>query len=413
MSSPSAGKPDRARLRRAQHRHREEARADLGAARAVHDRDPPAAADVLVEPVVRAAVPRLARRDDGAQRREVGIRARRAGSARARASARRRASSRARRRRVCHTRSCGPVRRALHEDDRRAARHRADDGPRPHDPAHVRREEHAVAGVGGPPGRRSRARSTAGTRPGRAARPSACPSCPTCTRGGTAPRSRPRRPRASPGCPATASSHQTSRPAVIGHVDAGPSPDEHALDARRVRERLVEHLLHRDELPAAVRRVGGDHELRAGVGEPRRTRRGRRSRRRSAPAPRRCARTRATRSRPRAPSAGTCRRRRPRRRRARRSASASRAHLVRELGPRQRAPLALLGHPHRGLASGVSRAQRWTHASATLSRAPTNHVVHSIPRESSSTASQSRASGIPRSATTARQNRSGSSIETR
>ena len=63
--------------------------------------------------------------------------------------------------------------------------------------------------------------------------------------------------------------------------------------------------------------------------------------------------------------------------------------------------------------SGVSDAHRWTHAFAMLSRAPTNHVVHSIPRVSSSTASQSRANGIPRSLTTARQNRSGSSIETR
>ena len=34
--------------------------------------------------------------------------------------------------------------------------------------------------------------------------------------------------------------------------------------------------------------------------------------------------------------------------------------------------------------SGRSRAQRWTHASATFSLAPVNHVVHSIPRESSS-----------------------------
>ena len=40
-----------------------------------------------------------------------------------------------------------PVGRAFHEDDRRAAGHRADDGPRPHDPAHVRREEHAISGA--------------------------------------------------------------------------------------------------------------------------------------------------------------------------------------------------------------------------------------------------------------------------
>ncbi len=63
--------------------------------------------------------------------------------------------------------------------------------------------------------------------------------------------------------------------------------------------------------------------------------------------------------------------------------------------------------------SGVSRAHRCTHASARLSRAPTNQVVHSIPRDASRTSSQLRASGIPRSSTTARQNRSGSSTDTR
>ncbi len=63
--------------------------------------------------------------------------------------------------------------------------------------------------------------------------------------------------------------------------------------------------------------------------------------------------------------------------------------------------------------SGRSLAQRWTQAVARLSRAPRNQVVHSIPRESSRTASQSRESGSSRSSRTARQNRSGSSIETR
>ena len=63
--------------------------------------------------------------------------------------------------------------------------------------------------------------------------------------------------------------------------------------------------------------------------------------------------------------------------------------------------------------SGVSRAHLWTHASATFRRAPRNQVVHSMPRVSSRTSSHARASGIPRSSTTARQNRSGSSIETR
>ena len=108
----------------------------------------------------------------------------------------------------------------------------------------------------------------------------------------------------------------TSR--VRGHraVDARAAPDEDLLDARRVRERLVEHLLHRDEPAAPVRRVRGEHELRAGVGDPRARQRDRRSPRRSGPAPLRRARTRARRSRPRAPSVGTWRPRRPRRSRA-------------------------------------------------------------------------------------------------
>ena len=63
--------------------------------------------------------------------------------------------------------------------------------------------------------------------------------------------------------------------------------------------------------------------------------------------------------------------------------------------------------------SGRSRAQRWTHASATESLASVNHVVHSMPRESSRTRSQSRANGRARSDRTVRQKRSGSSIETR
>ena len=43
--------------------------------------------------------------------------------------------------------------------------------------------------------------------------------------------------------------------------------------------------------------------------------------------------------------------------------------------------------------SGRSAAQRCTQAVARLSRAPVNQVVHSMPRESSSTASQSRDEG--------------------
>ena len=40
------------------------------------------------------------------------------------------------------------------------------------------------------------------------------------------------------------------------------------LDRRRVTERLVDRLAHRDARSAAERVVGGDHDLRAGVLEP-------------------------------------------------------------------------------------------------------------------------------------------------
>ncbi len=64
-------------------------------------------------------------------------------------------------------------------------------------------------------------------------------------------------------------------------------------------------------------------------------------------------------------------------------------------------------------ASGVRSAHACTHVCAMFRRAPPNHVVHSIPRESSSTSSHGRARSSSRSAATARQKRSGSSTETR
>ena len=63
--------------------------------------------------------------------------------------------------------------------------------------------------------------------------------------------------------------------------------------------------------------------------------------------------------------------------------------------------------------SGRSAAQRWTQTRATLTRPPTNHVAHSGPRETSTTASHGRENSMPRSSTTAGQNRSGSSTEIR
>ncbi len=64
-------------------------------------------------------------------------------------------------------------------------------------------------------------------------------------------------------------------------------------------------------------------------------------------------------------------------------------------------------------ASPSSPAQRWTQFHARLSLPPTNQRAHSGPRDSSSTASHGCENSSPRSSTTAGQNRSGSSTETR
>ena len=142
---PERRAADRARLDRADRRRREEARADLGAARAVDHRHA-RAADVLEEPAVRLGVPRLAGRDERAQRREVARRRRRAGAARARASARGRATV---------TRSCSTVRQSrsgVGQSGAPSAKTIVPPSaptpttrPRPHDPAHVGREVHDVA----------------------------------------------------------------------------------------------------------------------------------------------------------------------------------------------------------------------------------------------------------------------------
>src|SRR5207247_3926716 len=57
--------------------------------------------------------------------------------------------------------------------------------------------------------------------------------------------------------------------------------------------------------------------------------------------------------------------------------------------------------------------QRWTQFQATFSFAPPNQVVHSGPRERSTTCCQGSKSSSPRSSTTAGQNHSGSSCERR
>ncbi len=64
-------------------------------------------------------------------------------------------------------------------------------------------------------------------------------------------------------------------------------------------------------------------------------------------------------------------------------------------------------------ASASDAARRWTQTRATLTCPPTNHRVHSGPRESSRTASHGRENSMPRSSISAGQKRSGSSMEMR
>ena len=141
---PEGGKAERARLGRRHRSDREEAGADLGAAGDVDDRDPSPARRVLVQPVVRAGIPGLAGGGDRSQRGEVGL-----------GLALRDQRPDERRRDAEHRHALGldeapdpvvgPVGRAFHVHDGRAERAGADHRPRPHDPAHVCREEDAIA----------------------------------------------------------------------------------------------------------------------------------------------------------------------------------------------------------------------------------------------------------------------------
>src|SRR5580765_6833399 len=136
-------KAERDRLDRLGDAGREKAGADLGAAGAVHDRRR-AAPDLVEEPTVRVLVPRLAGRAHRLQRRHVRLRV-----------AFRNQRAHEGRRDAEHRHALGldelpdPVRRkvrcSLRVDDRRAAGAAADDGPRPHDPTHVRGEVDAIA----------------------------------------------------------------------------------------------------------------------------------------------------------------------------------------------------------------------------------------------------------------------------
>ena len=145
----------------------EEARAHLGAARDV-DHRAPAAADPFEVPAPRAFVPRLARRREDAQRR--------AGRARSTGSSPWAISARISVGETPSTFDAVPfddrpepvgrreVGRAVEEHERAAVGERADDLPRPHDPADVGEPEQPLARAAGPSGTRPPPRSSRGTR---------------------------------------------------------------------------------------------------------------------------------------------------------------------------------------------------------------------------------------------------------
>ena len=142
------GPAERARRERLHDVRRQEARADLGAARDVDDRAAAAADDVEV-PAPRRFVPRLAGRREDAQRRQV-VRAHRFVAVRHQRAHERRRHAEDRdampldeRPQPVGTRVVG---RAVVEHERAAVRERADDLPRPHDPADVGEPEQPLAG---------------------------------------------------------------------------------------------------------------------------------------------------------------------------------------------------------------------------------------------------------------------------
>ena len=164
-----------------------------------------------------------------------------------------------------------PVRRTFREDDRRAHGTGADHRPRPHDPAHVRREQRRdrraeVRLVG------RLARSRAGSRRGRAVRPSAARWRPDvyasrygCSASSSTAGSAPAFPRRRP---------PSGHPVRLSTDSRRPTgPDQNVLDGRRLPERLVGDLLHRDQPAAAGRGVRRDQQPGTGVRQARADRR--------------------------------------------------------------------------------------------------------------------------------------------
>ena len=144
-----------------------------------------AAADLVREPAVGLGVPRLAGRGEDPERREVvrphGFDA--VGDQRADQRGRDAQRGHA----VAFHRGPQPVRpgvrgRAFGEQHRRTQGERADDLPRPHDPAEVGDPMQHLARDAGPPDRRPPRRSSPRTRRGRGRHPSAGPSSRWCSR---------------------------------------------------------------------------------------------------------------------------------------------------------------------------------------------------------------------------------------
>ena len=145
---PERRAPQRTGFERADRVGGQEARADLGPARQVDDRQPPLA-DLLEEPPVRLGVPRLARRGEDPQRRQV-VGAHRLLARRDQRAHQRGGDPEVRDAVPFHHRpepvGPGVVRGAVVQEHRRAERRRADDLPRPHDPAEVGEPEQQIAG---------------------------------------------------------------------------------------------------------------------------------------------------------------------------------------------------------------------------------------------------------------------------
>ena len=211
----------------------------------------PAACRVLVQPVVRAGIPGLAGGRDRAQRGEIGL-----------GLALRDQRPDERRRDAEHRHALrldeapdpvvGPVGRAFHVHDGCAERAGADHRPRPHDPAHVGREEDAVTGadvglVGGFAGDREEEAALDVQRALRPAGRSRGVGEEVWMLGGHVERrQRPVSERHAPGA-------------------VGATPFDDVLDRRRRATRLLDRFPHLRLLPAAIRPVGRDDHPRAGV----------------------------------------------------------------------------------------------------------------------------------------------------